>query len=289
MLIDAPAVAQFIDDHPDTDDILEHNSRQFFDMQFASVWAALDPKAAKEWLDRTGKWDGWEIRKGFLEGWYENDRDAAVSFALANVEESEMGPAIGAVVCNLYVDSKEEALKFIQSLPEDKRPDALTEGFRNLLLGDEENTGDTVLTPRAVASWMVEFPPAYWKGALGRLFAFSSTGAAGMVSWIEQQPPSIRELVAAEFTTSFETSPSDVIVRVFEVTDPTLRDQLLRAMLKNGRPDFAETRAAITSAPLSSQQKNRLLQIIAAVEAEKDQEKAAQEERARAEIDQGSE
>jgi hypothetical protein len=270
MVIDAPAVAQFIDDHPDTDDILNHSGRQFLDMQFASVWAALDPKAAKEWLERTEKWDGWEIRKGLLEGWFENDRDAAVSFALANVEDSEMRPAIGAVVRNLYVDSKEEAAKFIQSLPEDKRPDALTEGFRNFFLGDEEGTGDTVLTPRAIASWMIEFPPAYWKGALGRLFAFSSSGAEDMVSWIEQQPPSIREVVAAEFTASFEVSPSKAITRVLGVVDPTLRDQLLRAMLKNGSPRFDETRSTITSAPISTEQKKHLLQIIAAVEAEKD-------------------
>ena len=276
ILIDAPAVAQFIDDHPETDDILEHNSRQFFDMQFASVWAALDPKAAKEWLDRTGKWDGWEIRKGLLEGWYEYDRDAAISFALANVEDSEMGPAIGAVVCNLYVDSKEEAARFIQSLPEDKRPDALTDGFRNLLLGDEEDTGDTALTARAIASWMIEFPPAYWKGSLGRLFGFSGSGAEDMVSWIEQQPLSIREVVAAEFTASFETSPSKTIMRVLGVTDPTLRDQLFRAMLKNGSPDFNEARATITSASISSEQKNHLFQVIAAVEAEKDQDQGSE-------------
>jgi len=43
-------------------------------------------------------------------------------------------------------------------------------------------------------------------------------------------------------------------------------------MLKNGGPDFDETRATITSAPLSSDQKNNLLQLIAEVEAEKDQD-----------------
>jgi hypothetical protein len=240
-------------------------------MQFVSVWAALDPKAAKEWLERTGKWDGWEIRKGFLEGWCENDRDAAVSFALANVEDSEMGPAIGALVCSLYMNSKEEARRFIESLPEDKRPDALTDGFRNLILGNEEDTGETLLTPHAIASWMTEFPPAYWKGALGRLFSFSSSDAAAMVSWIEQQPLSIREAVAAEYTAPFENSPSDAIMPVLRVTDSILRDQLLRAMLKNGGPSFDETRSTIASASLSFEQKNHLFQIIAAVETEESQ------------------
>lgn len=290
MRIDAPAVAQFIDDHPETEDYINFNSRQFLTSQFVSAWAALDPKAAREWIDRKGEWeDGSQIREFFIGGWYENNPGEAVSYVLAHVEEPEMRGAIGEIVEGLYLDSKEEAAKFIQSLPEDKRRDAFVEAFRNTLLGNEEGTGDTVLTPRAIASWMTEFPPAYWEGLLGSLFGFSWSGAEDMVSWIEEQPPSIRELVAAEYTASYEVSPSKAIMRVLGVADPTLRDQVFRAMLKNGIPRFDETRATITSAPISSEQKNHLLQIIAAVEAEKDQEKAAQEERARAEIDQGSE
>jgi hypothetical protein len=60
------------------------------------------------------------------------------------------------------------------------------------------------------------------------------------------------------------------------VADPTLRDQLLRAVLKNGSPDFDETRATVTTAPISSEQKNHLLQIIAAVEAEKDHDRGSE-------------
>ena len=89
-----------------------------------------------------------------------------------------------------------------------------------------------------------------------------------MVSWIEQQPASIRELVAAEYTAPFENSPAEAIMPVLRVADPGLRDQLLRAMLKNGGPDFDETRATITSAPISFEQKNHFFQIIAAVETE---------------------
>lgn len=271
MQIDAPAVAQFIDDHPVAESYENFVERQLLDWQLISTWATLDPKAAKQWIDKKGKWeDSSENRDAFIGGWYENDRAAAVSYALANVEDPLMEKAISDVVFRLYIDSKEEAAKFIESLPEEKRPDALTDGFRNLILGDEEDTGETLLTPRAIASWMMEFPPAYWKGALGRLFGFSGSGADDMVSWIEQQPPSIREVVAAEFTVSFETSPSKAIMRVLGVADPTLRDQLFRAMLKNGGPDFDETRATITSAPISFEQKNHLLQIVATAEAEED-------------------
>lgn len=273
MVIDAPATARFIDDHTEAFDILSSRGHERFltTTQVVSAWATIDPKTAKEWIDKRGEWeDSSQTREAFVGGWYENDRAAAVSYALANVEDPLMKEAISGVVFRLYIDSKEEAAKFIESLPEEKRPDALTDGFRNLILGDEEDTGETLLTPRAIASWLMEFPPAYWKGALGRLFGFSGSGADEMVSWIEQQPPSIREVVAAEFTVSFETSPSKAIMRVLGVADSTLRDQLFRAMLKNGGPDFDETRATITSAPISFEQKNHLLQIVATAEAEED-------------------
>ena len=272
MLIDAPATARFIDDHTEAFDILSSRGQERFltTTQVVSAWATIDPKAAKEWLERTGKWDGWEIRKGFLEGWYENDRDAAVSFALANVEDSEMGPAIGGVVLSLYIDSREEAAKFIESLPADKRPEALSDAFHNLILGVEEDTGDTVLAQRAVASWMTEFPPAYWKGAVARLFALTEEGSDDMLFWIEQLPSALHEAVAAEYAPPFWKSTSETIMGVLQVADPTLRDQLLRATLKNQHSDFDEAKAAIANASLSSEQKHRLLQIVATAEAEKD-------------------
>jgi hypothetical protein len=166
------------------------------------------------------------------------------------------------------LDSKEEAGKFIESLPEDKSAEAIERAFHNLILGDEENTGEAVLTPRAVASWITQFPPACWKDTLGRLFARSSSGPKDMVSWIEQQPPSLRESVAAEYTAFFEKSPSETILPVLRVADSLLRDQLLRATLKNQYADFDEARVTIASASISSEQKKHLLDIIAAVEAE---------------------
>jgi hypothetical protein len=197
-----------------------------------------------------------------------------------------MGPAIGAIVRSLYSDSKEEATKFIQSLPEDKRQEALRDAFHNLILGDEE-TGDSVLTQRAVASWMTEFPSGYWKGYLSWIFNATRPGVDDMLSWIEQQPPALREAVAAEYSPPFWKSPSEAIMGLLQVADPSLREQLLRATLKTLYADKA--RAAIATAPISSDQKNHLFEIIVSVETEKAQEERARAERARVEIDQGSE
>jgi len=94
---------------------------------------------------------GWEDREAFVEGFYENDRAAAVSYTLAHVDDPEMSIAISAILRNLYCDSKDEATKFIDGLPENRRPEAFEEAFRRLILLEKEDTGDADMTPRAIA------------------------------------------------------------------------------------------------------------------------------------------
>ncbi|MEY2483520.1 MAG: hypothetical protein QOK24_2048 [Verrucomicrobiota bacterium] len=287
-LIDPAAAIRFIGDHEKAFDELSRG-RYFTTKQVLSSWAAIDPKAAKQWIDKRENEVGSETREFFIEGWYENDRAAAVSYTLTHAEEPEMSAAIGAVLRNLYFHSKDEAKKFIESLPENKKPEALQEAFRRLILLDEEATGDAAMTPQAIASWMIEFPPAYWQGALGRLFGNDERASADLLSWIQQSPPGVREAVADEYFAAFDKSPSEKIAPILQVADPVLRDRLLGALVNNQSLDFDEAKTAVSNAPLSVEQKRHFLEIVAAAKARKNQETAAREERERAEMDQGSE
>jgi hypothetical protein len=288
-LIDPAAAMAFIGDHKKAFDELGHG-RYFTTEQVLSSWAAIDPKAAKHWIDEKENEVGSEAREFFIEGWYENDRVAAVSYTLAHAEEPEMSGAIAAVLRSLYFDSKDEAKKFIESLPENKRPEAFHEAFRRLILLDEEATGDAAMTPQDIASWMIEFPAAYWEGALGGLFGNDEKASADLLSWIQQLPAGVREVAAGEYAAPFDKkSPSEKIAPILQVVDPVLRDQLLAATVVNGSLELDEARTAIANAPLSVEQKRHFLEIVAEAKARRDQEEAARMERARAEADQGSE
>ena len=266
MLIDAPAVAQFIDDHPDPEGQQSHLS-----LELISSLASLDPKAAKEWIEKIGKSDAPEVRRAFIEGWYENDRAAAVSYVLGHVDDPAMKDSIGDMLRGLYFDSKEEAGKFIEALPDDAtRHVAFKAAFENLILGEEEETGEPKLTPRALGDWLTKFPPAYWEGRLTEIFKWSRKSPEAMLAWIEQQPLAIREAVAAEYTPPFQKKTPEALMPVLQVSDLLLRDQLLRAFFKHMDAVPDEARAALTTAPISAEQKHHVLQIIAAVEAEKD-------------------
>ena len=200
MLIDAPAVARFMDDHPDPDDDWGLLPRELI-----STWASLDPKTAKEWMEEKGGSDVPENRRAFIEGWYENDRAAAIAYVLAHADNPALRDSIGDALRSLYYDSKDEARKFIEALPEDAtRHAAFKAAFEYSLLGEEEDTGEPKSTPRVLGDWLTEFPPAYWKGTLGQVFKWSRTAPETMLAWVEQQPLAIREAVAAEYTPPFQ-------------------------------------------------------------------------------------
>lgn len=260
--IDPAAAASFLDAHPPRQDETAYRD-------LISNWAALDPDAAKSCMDRKELWEGFELRRSFFQGWYENDRTAVVTYVLGHAKDPAMKDPIGDVLRGLYFDSKEEARKFIEKLPDDaSRHDAFHEAFTNLLLSDERETGEPRTSPRAVGDFLTEFPPAYWKDALTNVFKWNKRPSQEILAWVEQQPLTIREAVAAEYAAPFQVKPPEAIVPVLQMADPVLRDQLLKAMFKHfdGAPE--EIRAAVRNASITTEQKSHVLQIVDQVEAD---------------------
>ena len=233
-----------------------------------STWAELDPKAAREWLDAHDHWKTAEYRRAFVSGWYESDRPAAVAYVLAHASEPDERESLGTILGDLYYDDKDAARKFIEALPNDRiRHAAFRAAFEHRMYDEVEDSGDPNFSPRATADWMVEFPPAYWKGRLKDVFRWSRQPPQEMIKWIEQQPPSIRDLVAAEYTPPFESSAVDAFNAILKVTDPRLRDQLLEAIFPRSGEGIDDLHGAIANAPLSVEQRTHILQLRAEVDA----------------------
>lgn len=261
--IDPPAVAHFLEEHPRPGNPYISNE------ELIPAWAALDPKAAREWMESHNLWQTPDLRRAFIEGWYENDRAAAVSYVLAHATDPDFRASVGNILHGLYFDSKEEARKFIESLPDDKmKADAFRTAFENSLFFDVEENGEPEISGEAVRNWMVEFPPAYWKGTLSETFRWTRKPAREILAWIERQPLAIRSAVAAEYVPGTDTSTADVIIPVLELSDQQLREELLITVLKNAAPSLGELGDTLVSAPISSEQKDYLLRLMARIEAE---------------------
>jgi hypothetical protein len=233
-----------------------------------STWAELDPKAAKEWLDTHGKWETKEYRRAFISGLYESDRPAAIAYVLAHASEPDERESLGTILGDLYYDDKDAARKFIEALPNDRiRHAAFRAAFEHRMYDEVEDSGDPNFSPRATADWMVEFPPAYWKGRLKDVFRWSHKPPREMISWIEQQSPSIRAAVAAEYAPPMDSSAADAFGAILQVADLRLRDQLLEALFRRVAGPIDDLKDAMANAPLSAEQRAHILQLRGEVEA----------------------
>jgi len=169
--IDPSAVARFIEEHPDA-------ARKYTDYQQVIFdWAALDPKAARAWADNHNLLETPKLLRAFILGWYESDRPAAVSYVLAHADDPQMWEieseesVAGDILRQLYSDTKEEAREFITHLPDEKtRKDVFRAAFRHVLYYEEEEWGESTLSPQIARDWMVQFPPDYWNDLLRSRF-----------------------------------------------------------------------------------------------------------------------
>lgn len=279
ILIDPAAVARFHEEHPS-------ETRSAAPPELIRNWAAVDPKAAKKWIDSRGFGPG--STGDFLAGWYLNDRTAAVAFAVEHADDLMTSSALENILSALYLDSKEDAKKFVEQLPGDESRHSAFRGFQFAAnFGTAEETGEPDLTPRAVADWMTAFPPAYWREHLSSVFAtWTEDPPQEVFSWIEHQPAEIQSAVAAEYKMPTGQKAIEVVNGILQFARPELRDQLFAAMFKNSVGSAWQMVEEIKSSSLFAEQKRHVLEIAAKVESD---EQAARKERARAEKDQDSE
>lgn len=275
-VIDPAAVAKFFDEHPN-----ETGGGAHYDL--IRNWAALDPEAAKKWIDSHGF--ATDIAGDFLAGWYLNDRKAAVTYALVHADELATSTGLESILSALYVDSKEDAKKFIEQLPNDELRNTAFRGLK-VNFGTAEETGEPELTPRAVADWMTQFPAAYWRGHLSEVLRWDASPPQEVLSWIEQQPAEIQDAVAAEYTLRSADDAVKTVTAVSQFARPNLRDRLFAAMFHNSSSSAQRMIEEIKKSSLPVEQKEHVLEIAAKVEKDDD---AARQERERAESDQGSE
>ena len=278
VLIDPAAVAKFCDQHPNETDNGGH--------ELIKNWAAVDPEAAKKWIDSRGF--GLGISGDFLAGWYLNDRTEAVAFAVAHADDLVTTDALETILSALYRDSKDDAQKFVEHLPNDETRNRAFRGFESAAnFGTAEETGEPDCTPRAVADWMSQFPPTYWHEHLSGVFAtWTEDPPQEVFSWIEQQPAEIQDALAAEYKLPTGKPAVETVTAVLQFARTDLRDRLLAAMFQHAGGSAWQVVEEIKKSSLPAEQKRHVLEIAAKVDRD---EKAAQDERARAEIDQDSE
>jgi hypothetical protein len=278
-VLDPPALARFFEDHP------KRENKYLYEVLIGD-WAALDPEAAIEWLSRheIGRPSGYtespprEVRvaSSLIQGWFLHDPAGATEYVISHADNPDFQNAVADLAALFYAANRRQAVKaYFERLPTDAARRLMFEGLRDTGRFDsEDEMRERHTDPRSMTEWITQYPTQYWQGTLGsRLEFWAQRNLDDLLGWLTQQPVATREAVAADLQVPHEASFEDFAHRIFNITDSALRDQLLRTVVSN-RLDFDEATAAVTNAPLSIEQKQHLLQIIAAVKAEKKSELA---------------
>jgi hypothetical protein len=280
-VLDPPALARFFEAHP------KRENNDLYEVLIGD-WAALDPKAAIEWLSRheIGRPSGYtespprEVRvtSSLIQGWFLHDPAGATEYVISHADNPDFQNAVADLAAQFYTMNRRQDVKaYFDRLPTDAARRLMFEGLRDAGRFDSEDEMRTRHTdPRSMTEWITQYPAQYWQGTLGsRLEFWAQRDLDDLLGWLTQQPAPIRDAVAADFQMPHEASFEDFAHRIFNMTDSALRDQLLRTVVSN-RLDFGEATAAVTNAALSIEQKKHLLQIIAAVKAEKDRDQGSE-------------
>jgi hypothetical protein len=251
-------------------------------------WAALDPKAAIEWLSRheIGRPSGYtespprEVRvaSSLIEGWFLHDPAGATEYVVSHADNPDFQNAVADLAAQFYAMNRRQDVKaYFERLPTDAARRLMFEGLRDTGRYDSEDEMRTRHTdPRSMTEWITQYPAQYWQGTLGsRLEFWAQRDLDDLLGWLTQQPVPIRDAVAADFQIP-QASFQDFANRIFNMTDSGLRDQLLTTLVSHQRLDSDEATAAVTNASLPIEQKKHLLRIIAAAKAEKDRDQGSE-------------
>jgi hypothetical protein len=274
---DPIAVKHFIEEHPKGD-------MERYSGKLVRNWAASDPEAARDWVTQQlerrqipqktseegsyseedyGDYDREEILQGWVEGFLENDREAALSYLLAH-DNDEIAKALPGVVGAVFLESPEEASAFILRLPENRQAEALggvIDKADRFVWGDAD---DRTRSPEFVADWMLQFPSEMWRENIPRvLLEWKYRNTPEMLAWMGDLPNDTQRTVVTHYDFYLGSdSAEEEFQMVMDITNTALRDQLLERLMEQAKQHRAQILGWLEKAPLPAEQRTRLVSLI---------------------------
>jgi hypothetical protein len=271
---DPLALKEFLETHRDRD----------VDRYFPKLvrnWAAYDPEAAQEWMiaqvqqhppppegdENLG--NGWtstvgEMAISWIEGFLENDPDAAVNYILEHAADPSVRAAMDSVAGDLFAISPGRTRDFLNRLPLEQRLAALEGVARKADGFVRSDARDKTTSPRFVAEWMLKSFPENWQGSFGNVLREWKFGdAQELFSWMADLPAITREAVVRRFPTYVsDDKPNEDFDLIMQARDSVVRDGLLEVLARGATYNGQALRRILEKADLPASQKVYLASLI---------------------------
>lgn len=271
---DPSALKEFLESHHDGD----------VDRYFPKLvrnWAAYDPEAAQKWMveairkhppppagdENLG--DGWtstmgEMSIAWVEGFLENDREAAINYVLEHAAEPGVAEAVESFSGALFTMSPDRAREFLNRLPDEQQSAALSGISRKADGFVRSDAGENTTSPRFVAEWMLSsFPergPEYFENVL-REWKFGDPHE--LFGWMAELPASTLEAVIRRFPTYVsEDKPSEDFDLIMQAQDRGVRHALLESLAREAKFNGEALLVVLERSNLPEFQKIKLASLI---------------------------
>jgi hypothetical protein len=213
--------------------------------------------------------DGWtstvgEMASSWVQGFLENNPDAAINYVLEHAAEPGVGDAVNAFAGDLFTMSPDRARDFLSRLPQEQRQAGL-EGIGikadRFVLSD---ASDNTTSPRFIAEWMLRSFPESWQGPFGYVLSEWKYGnAQELFAWMAELPESTREDVVRRFPTYVsDDKPNEDFNLIMQARDPVVRNGLLEVLAREATFNGKALLSVFEKSALPPSQKAHLASLI---------------------------
>jgi hypothetical protein len=264
--VDPVAVSQFIESHPLDAFSLERGNGE--DNRLPSLlynWAAIDPAAAREWLDADASRQTKGAFRAFVTTWALTNRPAAINYVVTKAGHPNLGEAVDYLAYDFVRRSPDDATNLILRLPAEQAKTALKKIARDTN-GGLWISGKYEAAPNVdvFARWMVNLPVETWSESIGYIAQeWIKQDVNAATSWLNQLPPDLRDRAIASFCHAAESeSAAQVITLGSTMKDQALVDKTLGEFARNLRTTREEAIDAINDLPISDEQREYLRKVM---------------------------
>jgi hypothetical protein len=273
--VDPAAAADFIDEVP-AYEVLSYGC------ELIGEWAAVDPDAAREWVETHRDADDGHERPGlvenFLLGWYERDPAAAASYTLAHASDEALEYAVKYMGAALFFDAPDDARAYMEALPTDELRHGVCSSISHYIdFQSSPEAGEDERSPRSVLDRLVQLPADYWKGTLSSTIGAWGRDTPALLAWIQDLPDPVRDSVVAEYSVWSDERVGESLRSIAAVPDAALRQQIVASLVGHWNGSTDAVASAIEASPLSAAEKATAVEAINARAAPKASSQAGDE------------
>lgn len=215
-------------------------------------WAAVDPGAAKVWLDQLDSTERKpEVIAGFYSGWFDRDREAALNELVKYSSDEQFRAILDKVAVTAFKESPEAARAVVLRFPEADQQKAVVSS----VLGPVNAiylSGKQPYSEESVAKWLVTLPEEIANDHLGYLVSRWNYQSPDAVSeWLRVVPTQLHDRVEAQFCMALDlAAPQENLKAGLAIVDRQLRMESLRAALQKFKtPESAREAAQKANLP----------------------------------------